>query len=111
MTIREYITEIQKELQNTVTPDRASELISILSSLLGNANDDIERTQVAYNNVLLEVLDDEKTAVRAKIRAQVTPEYLEYQKAKNTKELVIEMMRGLKIVVKNKWEEYREAKY
>jgi len=111
MTIRSLIQEYQKEIRDTdLTPQRAAEIISKLSALLGNVNDEIKNTQIEYNQVLLKYLDSEEKASRAKIRAEVSPEYQSYLESKNIRELVIEMIRGLKYLVRSYMEEYSNGR-
>jgi len=109
MTIREMIIKYQNEIsnENDLTPDRASEILVKLSALLGNIADEITRTEVAYNRVLLEKLNSETKANRAKILAETTSEYEEKLNARNTKEVAIELIRSLKYFLKAKEDEYR----
>ncbi len=112
MTIRELITTIQTEVRDTdLTPNRAAELLTQLSALLGNVNDYVLETELAYNQVLLDLLDSEEKANRAKIKAQVSPEYKAHIQAKNAHELVLELMRALKYFLRGAESELREAKY
>lgn len=112
MSIRSMIHDLQVEVRdNDVTPVRATEIISTLSALLGNVNDNIAARQMLYNKVLLSLLDASKTAAKARMQAECTPEYESLLEAKNTRELVMEMMRGLKYLVKAKLEEMREVQY
>lgn len=108
MTIRERIQEIQNEIgKGNLTGPRAAELQSILSALIGNCNDEITQRDYEYNIVLLDFLDKEKKANRAKIKAEVSPEYRARITARNTKELVVELIRSLKYLIRSLEEEYR----
>ena len=110
-TIRQIISEYQDELasKQELQPDRAAKILNELSALTGNVNDQIRTTDIAYNKVLLDFLDSEEKANRAKIKAQTSPEYEEARIAKDTKELVTEMTRGLKYYLRAKSEELRES--
>lgn len=112
MTIREIISGIQTEIgQGDLLPGRAAELLNILSSLIGNCNDEIRKRDVEYSKVLLKWLDIEHKANRAKIQAEITPEFEARQIARNTKELTLELIRSLKYFLKAKEEELNTGKY
>ena len=57
--------------------------------------------------VLLGYLDAEAKANRAKIRAETSPEYQRKREARDTKELVQELVRSLKYFLRSKEEEMR----
>lgn len=109
-TIREIIQEKQGEiLKGNLTPVVAAEMLTELSAIIGNLNDEITKRDVEYNKVLLEWYDSESTANRAKIRANITPEYEAMRTARNTKDLAIEMIRSLKYFLRASGDEMREA--
>ena len=106
MTVRDMVRDIQREVRGgDLPPDRAREVLNTLTSLIGNCNDEMREADMAYNLVLLQHYDAEETANRAKIRAETTPEYARKREAKDTKELVIEMVRSLKTVLKSQADE------
>lgn len=108
MTVRELIGSIQREVRDTdLQPDRAAQLLVKLTALMGNTNDEIRLADHAYAVVLLRFLEADKAANRAKIRAETSTEYLRRQEARATKELVIELVRSLKYLLKAKEEEMR----
>ena len=110
MSIRERIQKIQNEVgKGNLTGPRAAELQSILSSLIGNCNDEIAQRNYEYNVVLLDFLDKEEKANRAKIKAETSPEYRVKITARNTKELCIEMIRSLKYLIRSLEEEYQSG--
>lgn len=112
MTTRELIEKIQIEVIETdLTPGRAGELLSQLSSLLGNVNEALTVVQMAYNRKFAEILDTTTSVAKAKALSQITSEYEEFLKVNSYRELVQEMMRSLKYLIKIKLEEYRESKY
>ncbi len=105
------IGAIQRELRDTdLQPDRAAELLVKLTALMGNCNDEIRLADHGYAVVLLRFLEADEAANRAKIRAETSIEYLRRQEARSTKELVVEMVRSLKYLLKSKEEEMRMAR-
>jgi hypothetical protein len=111
-TIREYITLYQNEiLKGNLLPQRAAEILTEISALLGNLNDEITKRDIEYNKILLECYNKETTANRAKIKANITPEYESMRTARNTKELAIELIRSLKYFLKSQEEERIEGRF
>ena len=105
------IKERQLEIGGgSLTPARAAELLTELASLLGNCNDEIRKRDVEYNLVLLRWLDTEEKSNRAKIRAETSTEYLVKREARDTKELLVELIRSLKYYLRNAEEEYGMGK-
>ena len=99
---------MQIEIRDTdLLPDRAAHLLTMLTALLGNVNDEIREADAAYAGVLLQCLEGEEAANRAKIRAEISPEYQRKREARDTKELVIELVRSLKYFLKAQAEEMR----
>lgn len=108
MTVRELVKAAQKELrEGDLTPHQASDLLVRLTSLLSSVLEEIRESDMAYAKVLLLNLDSEEAANRAKIRAQTTPEYARAREAKDTREVLVELIRSLKIVLKAQTEEMR----
>lgn len=103
---------MQVEIRDTdLQPDRAAELLTKLTALIGNVNDEIRDADMAYHAVLLQHLDSDEAANRAKIRAQTTPAYLRAREAKDTKELAVELSRSLKYFLRAKTEELQLARH
>lgn len=110
-TVRTMVASIQTELRSgDVVPARARELLMTLTSLLGNCTAEVTKTDAAYTAVLARELDLEQKANRARIRAELSPEYAAKQDAKNTYTLVLELVRSLKVIIKSVEEEMRLAK-
>lgn len=106
MTVRERIKSIQVEVRDTdLQPHRAADLLAELAALIGNVNDEIRVADIAYAHVLLACLEGSEAANRANIRAECSPEYARKREARDTKELVIEMLRSLKYFLKAKSDE------
>jgi hypothetical protein len=109
-SIREIIQSHQNEiLKGNLVPSRAAEILNELSAVLGNLNDEITKRDIEYNKVLLVCYDKEETANRAKIQANITPEYESMRTARNTKELAVELIRSLKYYLRSSEQEMREA--
>lgn len=111
MNVRDLIEAIRREIRDTdLQPDRAAELLTKLTALIGNVNDEIREADAEYAAVLLNFLNTEAKANRAKIRAEITPEYQRRRQARDAKEVVIEMVGSLKYLVRSKMEEMRLAR-
>lgn len=107
-SVRNLVNAMQVEARDTVlTPDRASELCVKLTALLANVAEEIREADLDYAQVLLTYLDADEAANRATIRAQVSPEYQRKREARDTRELVIELVRSLKYLVRTYQEEMR----
>jgi hypothetical protein len=107
-TVRELVTDIARELRTgDLLPTRARELLTKLTALLGNCNQEIREADAEYAVVLLRHLDGDEAASRAKIRAEVTAEYKRKREAHDTKELTVEMIRSLKVILRSIDEEMR----
>lgn len=112
MTIRDRIFEIQNKLAlGIVQVTEATEMLNQLSALYGNVLDEVQKRELAYNAILLMFLDSEAKANRAKIKAQVSPEYQSLVEAQNTEKLTLQMIRSLNRFIDQKKEEARTAKY
>lgn len=110
MSIREMILVYQKEILNKdLQPDRAAEILTEISALLGNINDEIRIADCEYANILLNCLTQETKANRAKIRAEISPQYERKRIARDMKELAIEIIRSLKYFLRAKEDELRAS--
>lgn len=110
MTVRGLVAEAQAEIRDTdLQPERARALLAHLSALLGNCNAEIREADAAYAAVLLACLDSNEAANRARIRAECSPEFQRKREARDTKELVIELVRALKYLLRSVEEEMRLA--
>lgn len=112
MTITERVQTIQNEIsKGNLQPERAAEMLTELAALSGNINEEITGRQVAYNKVLLSCLESEKSANRAKIRAEISDEYIAKKKVENIKDLNTELIRSLKYFLKAKEEEKQHSRH
>lgn len=108
MSVRELIKAMQREIRDTdLQPDRAAELLVKLTALMGNCNDQIRESDADYATILLSFLEADEAANRAKIRAETTPAYQRKREARDTKELVVELCRSLKYLLKSNEEAMR----
>jgi hypothetical protein len=111
-SVRALIRSMQAEIRDTdLQPERAADLLAKLSALLGNLNDEIREADSAYAVVLLDCLSRDEAANRAKIRAEISPEYRRKREARDLKELTIELTRSLKYYLKAKQDEYQIARH
>lgn len=112
-SVRELVKSYQREVQQTtdLLPDRAADLLMQLTSLLGNCADEIREADAEYAVTLLHLLDSEKKANRARIRAEISAEYRRKQEARDTRELVVELSRSLKYFLRAKSEELQMARH
>lgn len=109
MTVRDMVRDIQREVMSPddLTPERARQMRLTLTALLGNCNDEIRKADVEYAAVLLRCLDECETANRARIKAETTPEYQRKREARDTHELVQELIRSLRDWLRSLEEEMR----
>ena len=106
------VSDIQGEIaRGNLMPARAAEILTELSALLGNISEEITQRDYEYNLVLLQFLENEAKANRAKIKAEVSKEYLAKRRAYNTRDLAIELIRSLKYFLRASEQEYKEASY
>ena len=102
MTVRDIVHEMQVEIRDTdLLPDRARVLLVKLTALIGNVNTEVRQADAEFAGVLLACLEGEDAANRARIRAETTPAYQRKREARDTKELVVELIRSLKYLLKS----------
>lgn len=110
-SIRQMLGEYQSEiLKGDLSPKRAGEILIELSSLIGNLNDRIRTADMKFNKVLMDCYNKEAKANRAKILAEISPEFEAKRIARDTKELTMEMIKTLKYFMRSFEEEYRVGK-
>ena len=108
MTIRERVKQIQIDLRDhAVTPQMARTHVVALTALYGNVMDEQAAADIAYKRVLLGHYETEKTANRARLRAETSAEYARFTEARNLEKLVLEMIRSCKTWIKSQDEELR----
>lgn len=103
------VEEIRVEAgSDNLMPARGAELLKSLASLFGNITQEIRKRDMEYKLVLLRSLESEEKANRAKIKAEVSPEYQLMREARDIKELALEIIRSLKYFLRA-WEEERKV--
>ena len=108
MSVRDLVKAMQREIRDTdLQPSRAAELLVKLTALMGNTNDEIREADAEYAHVLLALLESNEAANRARIRAETTPHFQRKREARDTKELVVELVRSLKYMLRSAEEEMR----
>lgn len=112
-TVRELVRGYQREIQQTadLLPDRAAEILMRLTALMGNCADEIREADAEYAVTLLHFLDTEKKANRARIRAEISPEFRRKQEARDTSTLIVELTRSLKYFLRVKSDELQTSRY
>ena len=111
MTVRDRIKAIQRDiLAGAVTPEQSRQWLITLTALLGNVTDEQRLADHEYKLVLLGCLQGDEAANRARIRAEVTPQYQRAREAKDTADLVLEMIRSCKVFTRSLDEEMRLAR-
>ena len=97
MSVRELVDKARMEvLAGELQPIRVGELASELSALLGNIFQEIREADMAFNAVYAACLDQEGKANRAKIRAELTPEYQRKREAHDYHAVTLELVRSLR---------------
>lgn len=111
VTVRERIKKIQGDLRDgALTPDVTRESLVTLTALMGNVNDEQRDADHEYKLVLRTCLQAHAKANRARIEAEVSPEYQRAREAKDTFTLVQEMIRSCRAYLRSLDEEMRLAK-
>lgn len=111
-TIRELITEKSNLLRNVdqLGPDKASEELVALSSLLSSLNKEIVEAQYWYNIKRQELLKEHGTAAKAKIYAEASEEWKQWQDRVQQKDAIVELIRAIKYYLTNAKEEYMHTR-
>lgn len=108
MTVREMVKMIQIEVRDSdLQPSRAAELLAKLTALLGNCFEEIRQADHAYAVCLLAHLEREAKANRARMHAEISPEYQRKREARDTRELVQELIGSLKYLLRSAEAEMR----
>jgi len=108
LSIRDLIDSYRREIRDEdLTPERAADVLTKLTALLGNVLTEIREADMDYAKVLISYLDTEEAANRATIRAHTTPAYTRAQEAKHTHVVVVELIRSLRQVLRTQSEEMR----
>lgn len=111
MKLREQVNKRRNEIlksKDMLSPKRATEILNELSALYGNVLDRAKETQMLFNKKLAEIMEDEKAATKARVKAETTDEYEAMLEAKNVEKLILELTRSLKYFIRVKEAEYSE---
>lgn len=97
MTVRAMVDSIRREvLAGGLSPVHVAELHVKLSALLGNIFEEIREADMAYNAIYAGFLTTEGKANRAKIRAELTQEYLRKREAHDYHKVTEQLILSLK---------------
>jgi hypothetical protein len=87
--IKDRVRAIEEKLADgSLEPMSAREFLMALTGLSGMVGDEVRRAEMSFNHVLLSFLGGDEPAVKAKIRAQCSPEYDRYRQAKDLSDQV-----------------------
>jgi len=101
VTVRERVRDIQTEVRDSVIgPERARVLLSMLAGLLGHCFEAVRLADADYAAVLLGFLESGERVHLSRMRAELTPAYQRKREAKDTRDLVVELMRSLKYLLR-----------
>ena len=108
MTIRDMVRAIQVEVRETdLQPDRGADLLLRLTSLQGNIADEQREADLAYDVIYLALFQQHGAANRAKLFANITPEYQRKREAKDTQEIAKQLIISLRQFLRTKSDEMR----
>ncbi len=111
VSVRDRLKQIRHDLlETTKTPETVRDSLVALTALYGNVTDEQRAADHEYKLVLLGCLQGGEAANRARIRAEVTPQYQRAREAKDTADLVVEMIRSCKAYLRSLDEEMRLAR-
>jgi len=112
-TLREIIRQKSEELRfvDQIGPHKASEELVSLSSLLASLNAYIVERKYWYNAKRQEIRRTEKSAADAKIFAEATTEWKEWQEAEAQKDALKQLIASIKYYLRTAEEEMRESRY
>lgn len=107
-SVRERVKAIQKQLRDGApSPEQARNALMILTGLSGNISEEYRAAEMEYKPVLLKFLQSGGAANRAKIEAECSGEYARLKEAKDTQELVKQMMVTCRAYLRSLDEEMR----
>jgi hypothetical protein len=110
-SIREGVRAIEDVLTGeTLMPQEARTFLVKLTALHGPVQDEVRRAESKYNHVLLAFLGGEEAANRAKIRAQCSPEWLDYKAAKDLADQISQLIISCRAYLRSIDEEARLAR-
>src|SRR5436190_7340984 len=107
-SVRDRVRAIQKDLRDgALTPDMARESEIHLTALYGNVMDEKREARAAYSLVYLAAFRAEGKANRAKLVAEVSPEFARLREVEDTETLVKQMVLSCRSFLRSLNEEMR----
>lgn len=109
-SVREHVRHAQAAMREPdLMPANAAGMVTMLTALLGSANQELRLREMAYKRELLQAYKTHDTANRAKIAAETSTEFEQFLEAKHIKEEIVEAIRSLKSYLRTMEEEMRLA--
>jgi uncharacterized protein (DUF1501 family) len=97
MSVRQMVKQAQADmLKAAMLPEQQREWHSKLTALLGNVQAEIREADALYAAVLLDIMNTEQKANRARIVAETTPAFHRKREAHDTEKFLMEMLRTLR---------------
>ena len=107
-TIRQIVREIQVECRDCdVPPNRAAEMLTTLTAVMGSIGVERRAADLAYDSKYLELFKEHEAANRAKLFANVTPEYQRKREAADLHEEAKQLVITLRQVLRTAGDEMR----
>ena len=108
MSVRDLVRSIQREMRDGAPePLRVQDMLSTLTSLMGNCHDETRIADLDHKKDLLAALQEHGSGVKAKMQAETLPAYARKREAEDTSELVMEMVRSLRRIAESQVQEMR----
>lgn len=111
--LRELIAEkslLLRDVDSLGPAGAAKELVE-LSSILSSLNAEIADKHYWYNMKRVELIGEHKTASKARVYAEASQEWKDWQDRLVQRDSVVEMIRALKYYLKGAESEYKESKF
>jgi hypothetical protein len=106
-SVRDLVRQAQNEMRGDLQPERARDLLTMLTALIGVVNLESRQADLAFNRVLVKHLETERRANRALILAEGSDEYMRAREAKDCKQEIVESIRSLKKFIDSLSDEMR----
>jgi uncharacterized NAD(P)/FAD-binding protein YdhS len=101
-SVRDRIRRTQRTLRDgSLTPSVVRECLMELTALTGNVAEEQREADYAFKLILLAALQTHSKANRARIEAETSPEYVRAREAKDTADLVTELMRSCRTYLRS----------
>lgn len=112
-SIRDIIHEKSESLRDmdALGPAKAAEELVEISALLASINKEVTERNYGYNLLCRTKLAETKVAAKAKIEAQASEEWKDWQMAIGYQKAALEIIRALKYYLRRISDEQHESKY